>query len=119
MKTFTTLFILLASITINAQMKNIKPHYFYAIMYGQNNEVYISDVYELEIDTNSIYSKLKDRYIDYQKFLLDNKIISNLKEIQTGSERSYLTKEQAVNEFNLMIFQLEKQKFKPVVINYK
>lgn len=118
MKKLLILFTLSLCSLASAQAKNTKPHYFYTYMYGQNNEVYVSNVYELNIESKDLYGKLVEPYKKFQDFLVSSGKISNVKEIQTGLEKNYYTKEQAENEYNLLISDLEKKKFKPVIVNY-
>ena len=119
MKKLLLLFALCICSFATAQAKNTKPHFFYSIMYGQNNQVYVSNVYEIEIESKDLYGKLVDRYKQFQQFLVDSGSINNVKEIQTGVEKNYYTKEQAQNELELLIFDLKKKDFIPVMVEYQ
>lgn len=92
--------------------------YFFSIAYGQDNEVYVTDVYEANIDNKDIYGKLADRYTKFLNYLLKNRTIGSLKDIQTGYEKNYQKKEQAEAEQKYFLSILEKQQFIAKMINY-
>ncbi len=55
---------------VYSQTKHTKTHYFFSIAYGQNNEVFVSDVYELTMESKDVYGKLKERFTQFQNFLV-------------------------------------------------
>ena len=118
MKKLLLLFTLCICSFVSAQAKNTKPYYFYSLMYGQNNLVYVTNVYELHLESKDLYGKLVDRYKSFQNYLVSSGKISNVKELQTGLEKHYFTNLQAQNELKLIISDLEKKKFVPVLVEY-
>ncbi|MBO6213719.1 hypothetical protein [Algoriella sp.] len=118
MKKGLVFFLFFVAGLVFAQTKNDKTHYFFSIAYGQNNEVYVSDIYEINIDNQDIYSKLAERYSKFQNYLVQKGNVSSLKDIQTGYEKNYYKKEQALAEQKTLIFTLEKQQFKPTMVEY-
>ncbi|MFV0153775.1 hypothetical protein OBJ97_11170 [Empedobacter falsenii] len=93
--------------------------YFFSIAYGQDNEVYVTEIYEADINSKDVFGKLEDRYTKFQNHLLENGEINSLNDIQTGYEKNYQKKEQAIAEQKYLLSTLEKQQFVTKVINYK
>ena len=104
---------------VYSQTKNDKTHYFFSIAYGQNNEVYVSDIYEANIENKDIYGKLTERYVKFQNFLVKQGNVSSIKDIQTGYEKNYYKKEQALAEQKNLLSTLEKQQFIPKIVDYQ
>lgn len=104
---------------VYSQTKSDKTHYFFSIAYGQNNEVYVSDIYEANIENKDIYGKLAERYVKFQNFLVKQGKVSSIKDIQTGYEKNYYKKEQALAEQQNLLSTLEKQQFIPKVVDYQ
>ncbi len=119
MKKGLLLFMFFITGLVYSQMKNERTHYFFSIAYGQNNEVFISKVYELNIESKDIYSKLAERYTKFQNYLVSQGKVSSLKEIQTGYEKNYYKSEQANAEQLHLLSTLEKQQFVPEIVDYK
>ena len=118
MKKGLILFLFFVTGVVFSQTKNNQTYYFFSIAYGQDNEVYVTDVYEANIDNKDIYGKLADRYTKFQNYLLKNGTINSLKEIQTGYEKNYQKKEQAEAEQKYFLSTLEKQQFTAKMVNY-
>ncbi|MGV0924256.1 hypothetical protein [Empedobacter tilapiae] len=118
MKKGLVLFLFFISGVVFSQIKSNQTYYFFSIAYGQNNEVFVTDVYEANINNRDIYGKLADRYTKFQNYLLKNGSITSLKEIQTGYEKNYQKKEQAIAEQQYFLSTLEKQKFTAKMIQY-
>lgn len=118
MKKGLVLFLFFVTGVVFSQTKNNQTYYFFSIAYGQDNEVYVTDVYEANIDNKDVYGKLADRYTKFQNFLLKNGTINSLKELQTGYEKNYQKKEQALAEQKYLLSTLEKLKFTAKMISY-
>ncbi len=117
-KRFNTIFILCywGGFQSNKERKNAL---FFSIAYGQNNEVYVTDVYEIDIDNKDIYGKLAERYVKFQDYLVKQGKVTSKKDIQTGYEKNYYKKEQALTEQQHLLSTLEKQQFIPKVVEYQ
>lgn len=118
MKKGLVLFLFFVSGIVFSQTKNNQTYYFFSIAYGQDNEVYVTEVYEASIDNKDVYKKLADRYTKFQNFLLSSGTITSLKEIQTGYEKNYQKKEQALAEQKYLLSTLEKQNFTAKMVSY-
>ncbi|MGV0831042.1 hypothetical protein ACTS9D_02300 [Empedobacter brevis] len=118
MKKGLVLFLFFVAGVVFSQTKNNQTYYFFSIAYGQNNEVFVTDIYEADLESKEIYGKLADRYTTFQNYLLKNGSISSLKEIQTGYEKNYHKKEQALAEQKYLLSTLEKQQFTTKMISY-
>lgn len=111
MKKGLLLFSFLVSGLVFSQTKNEKTHYFYSIAYGQNNEVFVSNIYDIDIENQEIYSKLAERYTKFKNYLVNQKKINSEKDLQTGYEKNYYKKEQAIAEQKHLLNTLERQNF--------
>lgn len=107
-------------VTSQTQIKSSKVYdstfYFYTIYYGYNNDVYISDVYELEIERDNVFKNSKDRFENIKQFIKDQGIA---KDIQTGYEKNYYKKDQAENERDYLMSQFINQDYKVITFKYK
>lgn len=101
---------------IDIQNNEDTPFYFYTIHYGFNNDVYISDVYSLDIERNDVYKYSKDRFEDVKDYIIENGIA---KEIQSGYEKNYFKKEQAETERKYLMYQFKNQDYKIITFKYK
>lgn len=118
MKKGLVLFLFFITGVAFSQTKTNQTYYFFSIAYGKDNEVFVTDIYEANINNKDIYGKLADRYTKFQNFLMNNGSINSLKEIQTGYEKNYQKKEQALAEQKYLLSTLEQQKFKAKIISY-
>lgn len=91
-------------------------YYFFSLFYGYQNDVYISDVYVLEMERSDIYKNNKARYELVKKYIVQKGLVD---ELQSGLEKNYALKEQADNEREHMIDQLKKQDFKIIPFKYE
>ena len=121
-KSILSIFLLLFSCLLVAQDKSVVDNndpptfYFYAVMYGFNNDVYVSEIYDLEIERSTLFKETDQRLEKISQYLVDENIVSD---VQTGYEKNYYKKDQAQNERNYIIEQLEYQKFKVFKFNYQ
>ena len=92
---------------INSGTKNLPPSkfYFYTIYYGFTGDAYVSEIYELELERDDLFKNTKERYQNGISYLTEHNIT---KEVQSGMEKNYFSREQAENERNYMIHQLAK-----------
>ena len=91
-------------------------YYFFSLFYGYQNDVYISDIYVLEMERSDIYKNNKARYELVKKYIVQKGLVD---ELQSGLEKNYILKEQADNEREQMIDQLKKQDFKIIPFKYE
>ena len=83
------LFLFFVAGVVFSQTKGNQTYYFFSIAYGQDNEVYVTDIYEADINSKDVFGKLADRYTKFQNHLLENGEINSLNDIQTGYEKNY------------------------------
>ncbi|MFV0209131.1 hypothetical protein OBK13_07980 [Empedobacter falsenii] len=119
MRKSLVLFLFFVAGVVFSQTKGNQTYYFFSIAYGQDNEVYVTEIYEADINSKDVFGKLADRYTKFQNHLLENGEINSLNDIQTGYEKNYQKKEQAIAEQKYLLSTLEKQQFVTKVINYK
>ncbi len=105
---------ILASICVNAQDRNESNTannsiFLFTICNGVNNDVYISEIFELKMDRGKFFSENKERFDKIKKIVIDQGLA---KEIQTGLEKNYLTYNQAQNERDIMVEDYKNQKYK-------
>ena len=102
--------------SINKQNNEDTTFYFYTIHYGYNNDVYISDVYSLDIERNDVFKYSKERFEKVKVYMIGNGIA---KEIQSGYEKNYYKKDQAETERNYLMYQFKNQDYKVITFKYK
>lgn len=106
--------------TTQTQAQSVKSDessfFFYTIHYGYDNDVYISDIYELLIERNDVFKNSKVRFGDVKEHIIENGIA---KEILSGYEKNYFKKEQAENERNYLMYQFKNQDYKVFTFKYK
>ncbi|HEY4539247.1 MAG TPA: hypothetical protein VIG94_04460 [Faecalibacter sp.] len=90
--------------------------YFYTIFYGFKKDVYISEIYDLDIGRNDVFKESKNRYENVKQFLMSNLGSS---EIQSGYEKNYYQRNQAENERDYIMNQLKNQEYKIISFKYK
>ena len=90
--------------------------YFYTIFYGFKKDVYISEIYDLDIGRNDVFKESKNRYENVKQFLMSNLGSS---EIQSGYEKNYYQRNQAENERDYIMNQLKNQDYKIISFKYK
>ena len=108
---------LVTSQTTTKPLKDIEStFYFYTIHYGFNNDIYVSDVYGLDIERSDVYKYSKDRFEDAKVYIINNGIA---KEIQSGYEKNYFKKDQAETERDYLMSQFKNQDYKVITFKYK
>ncbi|QTV05450.1 hypothetical protein [Faecalibacter bovis] len=90
--------------------------YFYTIHYGYNKDIYVSDVYALDINRSDLYKNTKERFEDVKEHIIGHGIA---KEIQTGYEKNYFKKVQADTERDYLMSQFKNQDYKVITFKYK
>ena len=105
----------LAQDKTKSKLENTK-FYFYTIFYGFKKDVYVSEIYDLDIDRNDIFKESKNRYEKVKSFVINNLISP---EIQSGYEKNYYQRNQAENERDYIVSQLKNQDYKIVNFKYK
>ncbi|WP_322969893.1 hypothetical protein [Faecalibacter sp. LW9] len=90
--------------------------YFYTIFYGFKKDVYISEIYDLDIGRNDVFKESKNRYENVKQFLMSNLGSSK---IQSGYEKNYYQRNQAENERDYIMNQLKNQEYKIISFKYK
>ena len=100
----------------NRVISNKNPYYFFSLFYGFQNDVYISDVYVLEMERSDIYKNNKARYEQVKNYIIEKGFVD---ELQSGLEKNYSLLEQAINEREHLMDQLKKQEFKIISFKYE
>lgn len=115
--TVSTILLMTSYGQISRASANVNPskYYFYAIYYGYSGDAYVSEIYEMELERDQLYKTTKERYQNGISFLTENHIT---KDVQSGMEKNYFTREQAENERNYMIDQLSKN-YKIITYKFK
>ncbi|MBF0595920.1 hypothetical protein [Faecalibacter rhinopitheci] len=110
MKQFLSFFtVILLSTVLYSQISNKPSHknkqtfYFFTIYYGFKNDVYVSEIYSIDINREELFKNTEFRYEEIKQYLVNNKIVN---EIQSGYEKNYFQLNQAENERKVIMSQL-------------